>query len=199
MSEALAVIDLSGEIRSEYEQAETLGRDAVAHAIRCGELLQQQKDALGHGEWLPWVEANFVGSIKTASNYIRLAQNQGQGLDLPSVSQGLKAIAAKDAEVKPRKPKPVVDAVVVDEFPQFEETGKPVADLGDDDPFAEDAPVEIPEVTEDEDEVDPFAAAESDFYAAVEKLRDIDPARTLEIVGEFWAELDEQLNPATVE
>ena len=197
---SVAVVDLSVEIRSEYEQAETLGRDAVAHAIRCGELLQQQKDALGHGEWLPWVEANFVGSIKTASNYIRLAQNQGQGLDLPSVSQGLKAIAAKDAEVKPRKPKPVVDAVVVDEFPVGDETSNAVADLPDDDPFAEDAPVEVvPESLEDEDEVDPFAAAESDFYAAVEKLRDIDPARTLEIVGEFWAELDEQLNPATVE
>ena len=40
-------------------------------AIRVGELLQEQKGGLKHGEWLPWVEGNLSFTSRTARNYMQ--------------------------------------------------------------------------------------------------------------------------------
>ncbi len=40
-------------------------------AIRIGELLQEQKAGLKHGEWLPWVKENLPFSERLARDYMR--------------------------------------------------------------------------------------------------------------------------------
>src|SRR4051794_5014264 len=61
----------------ELEHAHTLAAygNAVAHAIRAGELLLEVKGLVGHGRWLPWLAENFPASVRTAQGYMRLARN----------------------------------------------------------------------------------------------------------------------------
>jgi hypothetical protein len=66
---------IATELRQEVEAAELAWRDAVGHAIRAGELLTEAKAQVKHGEWLPWLEANFPGAPRTAQDYMRLAAN----------------------------------------------------------------------------------------------------------------------------
>ncbi len=66
---------IATELRSEVEAAELAWQDAVSHAIRAGELLTEAKSRVKHGEWLPWLEANFPGSPRSAQGYMRLAEN----------------------------------------------------------------------------------------------------------------------------
>jgi hypothetical protein len=46
---------------------------ALEHAQRAGALLLQAKDALIHGEWLPWLAAHTQVSARTAQRYMRRA------------------------------------------------------------------------------------------------------------------------------
>lgn len=63
----------AAEINSEHRAAFGKAREALEHARRAGELLLQVKAEAGHGEWLPWVEANCKFSERTAQGYMRLA------------------------------------------------------------------------------------------------------------------------------
>lgn len=56
-----------------YGTAKAAYGTAVGHAYRAGELLAQVKKQLVHGEWLPWLEANFEATPRTAQSYIRIA------------------------------------------------------------------------------------------------------------------------------
>lgn len=47
-------------------------------AVRIGELLAQQKGALKHGEWLPWLETNIQFTDRTARNYMRVYKKRDQ-------------------------------------------------------------------------------------------------------------------------
>lgn len=50
---------------------------ALEKGVRVGELLIVQKEQVGHGNWKKWFEDNdFEFSSRTASRYIKLAQNQ---------------------------------------------------------------------------------------------------------------------------
>jgi hypothetical protein len=60
-------------------------RTTMPKAIRIGELLTQEKQRLGHGEWLPWITANLPFTDRTARNYIRLYENKDR-LKLENVS-----------------------------------------------------------------------------------------------------------------
>jgi hypothetical protein len=66
---------LADELGQEVRAAEDAARDAVSHAIRVGELLTEAKSLVKHGEWLPWLAANFPGSERTAQTWMRLASN----------------------------------------------------------------------------------------------------------------------------
>jgi hypothetical protein len=57
------------------EQAKGYASDAVAKAIECGQLLIQQKAALGHGSWLDWLARNLP-EIKreTVRKYMQIAK-----------------------------------------------------------------------------------------------------------------------------
>ena len=45
---------------------------SVDDAIRIGELLTEQKDEVGHGNWGAWLKTNVKFSTATARNYMRL-------------------------------------------------------------------------------------------------------------------------------
>jgi hypothetical protein len=63
----------ASEIHNEHEAAQRCASEAVAHAIRAGELLMQAKAALPHGAFGPWLAANVEFSDRTARGYMRLA------------------------------------------------------------------------------------------------------------------------------
>ena len=52
-------------------------RKALDHALAAGASLQEAKDGLPHGEWLPWLKTNCPGiSERSTQRYIRLAKNR---------------------------------------------------------------------------------------------------------------------------
>ena len=75
-------INLAEQIRTVFQEANKLADDArgvaseaVAKAIECGQLLLQQKESLGHGSWLEWLELNLPEiSDTTARRYMRIAK-----------------------------------------------------------------------------------------------------------------------------
>jgi hypothetical protein len=66
-------------VASDINEAHRLARQsadsAVQHAIRCGELLIEQKARLKHGEFGEWIAAHCKFSQATANNYMKAAQN----------------------------------------------------------------------------------------------------------------------------
>jgi hypothetical protein len=56
----------------EDEFAATLTND-VPNVIRRGQLLIEIKEALGHGNWRPWLRSKFALSQSTAQNYMNVA------------------------------------------------------------------------------------------------------------------------------
>jgi hypothetical protein len=65
---------LVSQINREHEMVETYKHNTIQHAIKCGELLEEAKAKVPHGEWLPWLEKNFDASEWTAQAYMRLAR-----------------------------------------------------------------------------------------------------------------------------
>lgn len=63
----------ASEIQAEHDAARRCASEAVAHAIRAGEMLLQVKAALPHGAFGPWLAANVDFSDRTARGYMRLA------------------------------------------------------------------------------------------------------------------------------
>ena len=58
-------------IASELQAA--LRREAE-EVINIGNLLVEAKEQVKHGEWLPWLKANFGLSIRSAQNYMAVAR-----------------------------------------------------------------------------------------------------------------------------
>src|SRR6516165_3688560 len=71
----LSATSLSAEINAAHTAACRAAGEALNHARRAGELLQQAKAAVNHGEWLPWLAANCPAiSERTAQGYMRVAR-----------------------------------------------------------------------------------------------------------------------------
>jgi hypothetical protein len=85
---------LADELGQEVRAAEDAARDAVSHAIRAGELLIEAKSLVKHGEWLPWLDANFPGSERTAQTWMRLASKSAAVADLPTVREAVAMLTA---------------------------------------------------------------------------------------------------------
>lgn len=96
-------------INAEYHACEAAARSAVKHAIRCGEMLIEEKAKLNHGEWGTWLEENFEGSPRYAQMFMKLAREQSslnpKDVSYLSISEALSQLAApnKDAGSKPGK------------------------------------------------------------------------------------------------
>jgi hypothetical protein len=88
---------IAEEIRREVDAAEADFQSAVQHAIRAGELLIEAKAAVGHGNFGPWLKANFPGSRRTAERYMSFFQNRHAVAHLRTVADAAEALT---------KPKP---------------------------------------------------------------------------------------------
>ena len=51
--------ELARAINTEHDHVETYKRNTIQHAVRCGELLLEMKQRVGHGNWLAWIEQHF--------------------------------------------------------------------------------------------------------------------------------------------
>jgi hypothetical protein len=63
---------LAERINTEHRAVEEAALSAVDHAMRCGEMLEEQKSSLPHGEWGAWLSENFEGSERAAQTYMKL-------------------------------------------------------------------------------------------------------------------------------
>lgn len=96
----LAIVN---EINNQHELFIGSLKRARAHAIRCGQLLIEQKKKLSHGEWLPWIMANLSFKKSMAENYMHLARNSQRVGNLPEdtpVRQLLSSLKPLETEEK---------------------------------------------------------------------------------------------------
>jgi hypothetical protein len=105
---ALTNDDLAREINTEHGHVETYKRNTIKHAIRCGELLLEMKQRVGHGNWLAWVEEHFEASERTARNYMEIAKSAAVAdlSDDTTMRSALRALAARSESSKVSKLEP---------------------------------------------------------------------------------------------
>ena len=82
-------------------------RRSVQDAIRLGELLTAQKEALSHGEFLPWIERELPFSQPTASRYMMLFAYKNKVFSLNSLTEAYQVAQIEDQRQHP-KPRPQV-------------------------------------------------------------------------------------------
>lgn len=97
--------DLVREINAEHGQVETYKRNTIQHAIRCGELLLEMKQRVGHGNWLAWVREHFDASERTARNYMEIAKSAAVAdlRDDTTMRSALRALASRSQPKEPKK------------------------------------------------------------------------------------------------
>jgi hypothetical protein len=64
------------EINARHRNFVACARTALEEAIRIGELLIANKQAVPHGAWLNWLKKNITFDIRTAQNYMRLFEQR---------------------------------------------------------------------------------------------------------------------------
>lgn len=62
-----------------HEEAESSAQSAVQAAWFAGKALLAAKNLCSHGQWLPWLKANFHSTQQTAHKYMTLASNYNHG------------------------------------------------------------------------------------------------------------------------
>ncbi len=104
--------ELAREINTEHSHVETHKHTTIQHAIRCGELLLEMKQRVGHGNWLAWVEEHFEASERTARNYMEIAKSAAVAdlSDDTTMRSALRALASrsqsKAPKLEPKDPPP---------------------------------------------------------------------------------------------
>jgi len=73
------------DINEAHRLARQCAGSAVEHAIRCGELLQEVKASLKHGEFGPWIEAHCGFDRSTATRYMKAARQIATGVAISSL------------------------------------------------------------------------------------------------------------------
>jgi len=89
------IVQLHGEIAGHLKMS-------LDKAIRIGQLLTEQKNALKHGEFQSWLEANIPFSDRTARNYMRLYRERDRiKTEIVSDLKGAYALLAPPSEESP--------------------------------------------------------------------------------------------------
>jgi hypothetical protein len=96
--------ELAREINTEHGQVERHKHSTIRHAIRCGELLLEMKQRVGHGNWLAWVDEHFQASERTARNYMEIAKSAAVA-DLDEDTTMRSALRALTSRSQSRAPK----------------------------------------------------------------------------------------------
>jgi len=72
-------------INHEHELARRHAHDAVAHAVRCGQLLLEAKQQLPHGAFMAWVKASCAFRYSTAARYMTAARQSSTGVEISTL------------------------------------------------------------------------------------------------------------------
>ena len=87
---------LAAAIVREHDLAHKAANVAMAHALRCGELLKEAQAKLPHGKWERWLKQNTKIAPRTARAYMQIAAldpaNRQRVAELP-LREALKAVA----------------------------------------------------------------------------------------------------------
>ena len=84
------------QINKAYDDLVASHRTSLVHALKLGELLNQAKEVVGHGDWTSWLKTNCPKiSHRTANVYMSLAVNK-EKFDTAANSQHAANFAAKD-------------------------------------------------------------------------------------------------------
>jgi hypothetical protein len=75
VSEIIPLNQLAADINAEHRLCLHAMRSSLDHAVRVGDLLNQAKEMVNHGDWLPWGAANCEFSERTARAYTRVSWN----------------------------------------------------------------------------------------------------------------------------
>jgi hypothetical protein len=86
--------DLAKRINEKYSEIVTSLRTTFMRAVEIGELLEQAKDRVGHGNFEVWLSSNCQLSFSTARRYMKLAE------DRPKIEEQLKLETASGKSVK---------------------------------------------------------------------------------------------------
>lgn len=81
---------LHAEVLRQTDESKKNLHAALVAAWRAGQLLRAEKKrvqhAMGRGAWLLWLQENFRGSLRTAQNYMRLAESEPDVATLAGLS-----------------------------------------------------------------------------------------------------------------
>lgn len=113
------------QINEAHRIARKNAETAVNYAIRCGQLLEQAKDELPHGQFESWVQKHCEFSPRTARLYMQAAKQNGNALPFSSLRQFLGIESPPKA--KADTPKGAVP-VLKDPEPVPESTGETAAE-----------------------------------------------------------------------
>lgn len=100
------VVQRTREIVELHLGIESALRRSVQDAIRIGELLTAQKEALGHGNFLAWVERELPFAERTAQNYMRVFQYRSKTATVADLRTAYEVAQIEDQRQHPRT-KPV--------------------------------------------------------------------------------------------
>lgn len=141
------------DINDEHKLAKRYAEDAVAHAIRCGELLVAMKKKLGHGDFGPWVEKHCEFTHRHARRYMEATRKTDSRVRFDSLRQLL------GVEPKPQKPRDQTPAskVIAEVAAPVEPArtlavpspAQPIAAI-DKAPFEDGVPEYVPDAAEEE-------------------------------------------------
>jgi hypothetical protein len=118
-----SLTDLAARINEAYEAVTAAQKGTLEYAIKTGELLQEAKNRLKHGEWSKWLELNCPNiSARTATDYMKLAEhqsrlgpNQQRAAELSSIRGALKAIKPRPkTRQKAKKSRPDLEGLLHD-------------------------------------------------------------------------------------
>ena len=94
-----SLTELATRINEAYEAVASAQKGTLEYAIKTGELLQEAKNKVKHGEWSKWLELNCPNiPARTATDYMKLAEqhahigpNRQRAADL-SIRSALRSI-----------------------------------------------------------------------------------------------------------
>lgn len=95
---------LASEINAAHSSAERALNDALAHARRCGEPLNEARELCAHGEWGAWLAENFAGSDRTARQYMMIARRWPELQANRHGRAEMTLTQARDLLAEPREP-----------------------------------------------------------------------------------------------
>ena len=82
----LTALQTVARINHEHRLAYSSRDQALEHAVRCGQLLIAQKEALPHGQFMEWIAINCEFEQSTATRYMTAAKRIASGVAVSSLT-----------------------------------------------------------------------------------------------------------------